>query len=48
MSNSQTDFNSATSQGLVTIFRKSKIFANEAIKAIALFIKHLFSTFLGK
>lgn len=48
MSNQRIDFNSSTSQGLERTMKQVAIYAFEALKAIALFLKHLLSTFIGK
>lgn len=44
----QTDFNSTTGQGLARVLKQATTYGLEGIKAIALTIKHLIMTFIGK
>ncbi|MDH5533257.1 MAG: hypothetical protein OEX81_02410 [Candidatus Pacebacteria bacterium] len=44
----QTDFNASTGRGIAKILQQATIYGLEALKAVALFIKHLLTTFVGK
>ena len=44
----QTDFNASTGKGIAKILGQASIYGLEGLKAFALFIKHLLTTFIGK
>lgn len=44
----QTDFNASTGKGIAKVLQQAAIYGLEGLKTIALVIKHLLSSFIGK